>query len=94
MLATIDSRQYAEILAMADIEPFGDARGDLQAGIIAAASYGAAGAKKRYGGGDFTASDFMLDFSPPPPPPTQEELIARTHAVFSSLAAKMAPSNG
>jgi hypothetical protein len=55
----INSAEFCEWLAFAEIEPFGEARADLRAGIIAATVANALSSGRK----NYSASDFMPDFS-------------------------------
>ena len=57
--ATLSEHELAEWMAYYSLEPWGEDRADLRAGVIASAVYNAQGAKKR-GGGQFAPADFLL----------------------------------
>jgi Protein of unknown function (DUF4035) len=75
--AEISSAEFSEWLAYNMIEPFGEERGDLRAGIIAC-TFAQANAKK---GKRFKPEDFMPKFNKPRK--TQEEMamIAKQFAM-------------
>lgn len=56
LLARIDSRELSEWMCFYTLEPFGDVRGDLQAGIVAATI---ANANSGKGSKTFQPADFM-----------------------------------
>ena len=56
LLARIDSRELSEWMAFYSLEPFGDIRGDLQAGIVASTI---ANANSGKGSRTFQPADFM-----------------------------------
>ena len=56
MLARMDSRELAEWAAFYQVEPFGEIREDLRAGIIAATT---ANCHRGKGGKPFEPKDFM-----------------------------------
>lgn len=60
LLAELTSRQVAEWLAYAQVEPWGEDRADLRAGIVAAT---VANAFRRQDSRAFTPQDFMPDFA-------------------------------
>lgn len=61
MLAEMTSSQFAEWLAFARVEPFGEARADLRAGIVASTI---ANIHKAKGRKPYSPQDFMPDFEP------------------------------
>ena len=82
MLAEMRPSHLAEFIALGDIEPWGDERADLRAGLQTLQMVTAAGAKKT-GGGYFELSDFMLDFRP-----KTEALLAKAKSVFMNFPSK------
>jgi hypothetical protein len=78
LLARIDSRELAEWMVYYGLDPFGDVRGDLQAGIVASTI---ANANKGKNGRAFTPADFMPLIKKPDQSEndmqTQMEAIAR-----------------
>jgi len=58
VMSKVNSAQFSEWKAYARIEPFGEERADLRAGIIAATIANVMSAK----GKNYTAGDFMPDF--------------------------------
>jgi hypothetical protein len=64
LLARANSRELSEWMAFASLEPFGDARGDLQAAIVASTVANTArDPKKRRR--PFAPADFVPDFDRP-----------------------------
>lgn len=80
MLARLPARMLAEWMAYYTIEPFGVERGDLQAGLVAAAIYNVHRDPKRRRQ-PFTPADFLLEFPP------EEEIAAAAddRSVFEKL---------
>ena len=56
----ISSREFAEWAAYYEIEPFGEERADLRAGVVASMVGNSAGGKQ--GGGSFEPADFVMSF--------------------------------
>jgi hypothetical protein len=85
----INSREYSEWLAFDRIDPIGMDRGDLMAATIAATVANAGGGKK--GGGTFTASDFIPDYTGEKarqPRQSVEEMMARLHSAIKVAETK------
>lgn len=57
LLAAMDSRELAEWQAFAQLEPFGEVRDDLRAGVVAST---VANVNRGKGGKAFQPSDFLL----------------------------------
>lgn len=74
MLAEMSSAQFAEWRAYAQIEPFGEDRADLRAGIVASTI---ANANRGKGQKPFTAQQFMPSFEPETEEQARDRLIAK-----------------
>lgn len=61
MLASMSNREFVEWQAYFGIEPFGEERADLRAGIVAATVANAAGGRGK--GRAAKPTDFMVDFA-------------------------------
>jgi hypothetical protein len=80
LLACISSRELSEWRAYARLNPFGEERGDLQAGIVAATVANTARDPKRRPR-PFRARDFMPEFRSEGQQTMEEQLqIARMYA--------------
>lgn len=62
LLARIDSRELSEWMAYAALEPFGETRGDLRAGIVASVI---ANVHRGKGQKAFQPTDFLPEFGRP-----------------------------
>lgn len=82
----IDSREFAEWIAYDGIEPFGEDRGDLRAGIIAATI---ANANRGKNSSPFHPKDFMPDFERKHKQQTDEEMQAFMRSVTARLGGKI-----
>lgn len=86
MLARIPSRLLTEWMVYARLEPFGEERADLRAGIIAAtlANVNRDPKVKRE---PWRADEFMPSFEPEPEPepPDWERLLARVEALNAAF---------
>jgi hypothetical protein len=83
----ISAAEFAEWAAYLNrIEPHGSVRGDIQAGIIAAAISNAMGGNR---GKPVRAADFMPDFTPPPEIPRTMNLPDKVNAVMNELSRRM-----
>ncbi len=76
-----DSRQFAEWRAYHQIEPWGEERADLRAGIIASTI---ANVNRGKGQKVFTPDDFMPHFNAKPKQPMSEEQMAAVMTQFTS----------
>ncbi len=81
-LARCDSRQFAEWQAYYELEPWGEERADLRAGIIASTI---ANVNRGKGQKAFSPGDFMPEFAKPPPKP---QTPAEMFAVMTTFAAR------
>ena len=80
LLAEMDSRELTEWMAYDVVEPFGDGRGDVQAGVVASTIANIHRAKSAR---PYRPTDFVPRFGEPPPPEaTPEEALAATMAMF------------
>lgn len=70
MLGEISSRQFSEWMAYARLEPFGEERADLRAGIVASVIANVNRGKKQK---PYTPQHFMPDFEPE----SEEQVAAR-----------------
>lgn len=68
MLQRMTAREYDDWRRFATQEPFGDQRGDYQAGIVASA---ALNPHLKKGAKALGPADFLPDFDPPPTPEEQ-----------------------
>ena len=73
----ISAREFAEWIAYGTVEPFGEERADLRAGIIASTVANANSRKK------FQASDFMPKFRPRAQ--TRDEMVNITKKLKAML---------
>lgn len=64
MLERMSAREFTEWMMLEQIEPFGDRRGDVQAGTVAATIANVNRAKKT--DKIFTPFDFMINWEPEP----------------------------
>ncbi len=78
LLASCDSRELAEWMAYEQVEPFGDARGDLQAGVVASTIANVNRGKRAK---SYKPQDFLLQFRKPQ---------AQSLSAEATLAAAMA----
>jgi hypothetical protein len=85
MLAELDCVELAEWMAYDSLDPFGGVRGDVQAGVVAAAVMNAAGGKGR--DDVFCAADFMPDFKPAAKK-DPAQLTSKVNQLFGGIAAK------
>ncbi len=79
MLAEMTSAQFAEWMAYAQLEPWGEERADLRAGIIASTQANVMRGKK---GKPFKPQDFMPTFEPENEDVAQARLLARARAAL------------
>lgn len=82
MLSEISSEQYAEWMAYSTLEPWGQDRDDLRAGIVAATIANANRGKNQK---PYKPSDFMPSFEPETEEQAQARLIAKA---LSALGGK------
>lgn len=79
----IDAAEFAEWLAYYRLEPWGEERGDLRAGIVASTVANAWRGKDVL---PFNPGDFMPEFGPPDAGPLDEEAaIAQQEALFEGF---------
>lgn len=71
LLSTIGSDELAEWMAYYDLEPWGGARGDLQAGIVASVMCNLR-RDRRVRPTPFAPADFLLKFGDDPEEPVQQ----------------------
>ena len=74
MLAEITSRQFAEWMAYAKLEPFGEERADLRAGIVASTIANVNRGKNQK---PYKPTDFMASFELETEEQAAERLIAK-----------------
>ena len=79
MLAEMTSAQFAEWMAYAQLEPWGEERADLRAGIIASTMANSMRSKK---GKPFKPQDFMPKFEPEDEEVTAAKMMARMRAAL------------
>lgn len=79
MLAEMTSTQFAEWMAYAQLEPWGEDRADLRAGIVAATMANSMRGKK---GKPFKPADFMPRFEPEDEEATAAMLMAKMRAAL------------
>ena len=80
---TLTARELMNWIAFYELEPWGEKRADLRAGIIASTTYN----MQRGKGSALKASDFMPDFEP-----QKAQTVAEMQAIF--LASTGAKFNG
>lgn len=79
----IDSREFTEWMAYAALEPFGETRADLRAGIVASTL---ANIHRSEGSEPFTPSDFMPTFEAQEPELVDRDAeILRQQQLFEAL---------
>ena len=79
----IDSQEFTEWMAYAALEPFGETRADLRAGIVAStiANVWRSGESE-----PFTPGDFMPTFEPQEPEPVERDAeILHQQQLFEAL---------
>lgn len=81
-MSRCDSRQFAEWQAYYQLEPWGEERADLRAGIIASTI---ANVNRGKGQRAFTPSDFMPEFNPKPKQRMSAEQMAAVMTKFTRL---------
>jgi hypothetical protein len=79
MLSEITSRQFAEWMAYAQLEPFGEERDDLRMGIVASTI---ANANRGKGQKAYKPTDFIPDFEPETEEQAQARLMAKAMAAL------------
>jgi hypothetical protein len=79
MLAEMTSAQLSEWMAYAQLEPWGEERADLRAGIIASTQANSMKGKK---GKPFKPQDFMAKFEPEDEEATSAMMIAKMRAAL------------
>jgi hypothetical protein len=79
----IDADEFGEWMALYGIEPWGDARGDIQAAVIASTVANTVPRK----GEAAKLSDYMLSFEPPEPP-DPKELSRKINEIFGRIAGR------
>jgi len=79
MLAEMTSAQFAEWMAYAQLEPWGEERADLRAGIIASTMANSMRSKK---GKPFKPQDFMARFEPESEEAAVARMLAKTRAAL------------
>jgi hypothetical protein len=80
LLAEMDSRELTEWMAYDVVEPFGDGRGDIQAGVVASTI---ANIHRTKNARPYKPTDFVPRYGEPPPrEPTADEAAAATMAMF------------
>ena len=92
LLERCDSREIAEWMAYDSVEPFGEDRADLRAGIIASTIANVNRESKRKA---FVPRDFMPDFdSKPKPAQSQQEMTAVMNQFMARQNAHVARTGG
>lgn len=87
MLARIDSRELTEWFAYAQVEPFGEARADLRAGIVASTVANTArDTKKRQE--PFKPSEFMPSFEKESPEPDSSRMLHMVEMLNAAMGGK------
>lgn len=81
----MDSREFAEWLAYYSLDPFGEQRGDLRAGIVASTIANAFRAK---GSRLFRAGDFMPKFEADGEERDPEDLLAIVEQINAALGGR------
>lgn len=93
----MSSREFTEWAAFYGMEPFGDLRGDLQAGVVAATVAEVNRDRKRRRE-PFTPADFLLRFGEKEekkqPPPDASELFQQFRAWAIGAGAKVKSKDG
>jgi hypothetical protein len=84
LLQRISSRELSEWMAYYRLEPFGDERGDLQAGIVASAVYNVYRDPRKTD--PFEPRDFLLEFAEPE---EEEKPSEQVYGMFRSWAILM-----
>lgn len=80
LLAEMDSRELTEWMAYDLVEPFGDGRGDVQAGVIASTI---ANVHRSKNARPYRPTDFVPRYGEQPPPElSPDEAFAATVAMF------------
>lgn len=79
MLGEISSRQFAEWMGYARLEPFGEDRDDLRMGIIASTI---ANANRGKGGKAFTPQQFMPQYEEETEEDAQARLVTQAMMAF------------
>lgn len=79
MLGEISSRQFAEWMAYARLEPWGEERADLRAGIVASTI---ANANRGKGQKPYKPQQFMPSFEPETEEESAARLLARAMAAL------------
>lgn len=86
MLAQMSAAQLRGWMAYYNIEPWGEDRGDLRAGIVAAT---VANAFRKKGSRPMRPADFMPQFDAPyRPPPDPQDLFRKLQARFALYQAQ------
>lgn len=93
MLAEVDADQFAEWVAYSDVEPWGEERADLRAGIIAAEI---ANTPPRFVGkvGRFRPADLMPNFGREPVKPQSGRQMAVMAMAWASAVNRTADGTG
>jgi hypothetical protein len=80
-MSRCNAREYAEWQAWYELNPWGEDRADLRAGIIASTI---ANTNRGKGQKAFKPSDFMPEFDKPPPKPQTQAEMASLMNVFAA----------
>ncbi len=83
MLSRIDSRELTEWQAYAELEPFGEWRGDLRAGIVASTI---ANVNRKKDSKPFKASDFMPEFGKQKDAPVKKQSVSEMKEILLNIA--------
>lgn len=87
LLARISGQELAEWMAFDSLEPIGDQRADLQAGIVCATM---ANLERPAGHRAYQPTEFMPRFDEPTPAEIRQRRIAQVKALAAALGAKRA----